>query len=137
MLQRVVDITQAPPTKSTLSETKSVSAAANAPIFKPSGSGKSDFFSRVNASMTGTRLKLSVRVDQPVESVSTRTTAYIRNGGMHPDGIMQSTDDVTLGLATRFMEINKMEAHKNFGNSADNMTAVVCTIYPSKTSCSR
>ena len=56
------------------------------------------------------------------------------NGGMHPDGIMQSTDDVTLGLATRFMEINKMEAHKNFGNSADNMTAVVCTIYPSKTS---
>jgi len=51
-------------------------------------------------------------------------------GAMHPDGIMQSTDDVTLGLATRFMDLNKIEAHKNFGNSADNMTAVVCTIYP-------
>jgi hypothetical protein len=44
---------------------------------------------------------------------------------------MQSTDDVALGLATRFMNVNKLEAHKNFGNSADNMTAVVCTIYPS------
>jgi hypothetical protein len=51
--------------------------------------------------------------------------------GMHPDSITQSTDDVTLGLATRFMDANKIEAHKNFGTSADNMTAVVCTIYPS------
>ena len=48
-----------------------------------------------------------------------------------PSSIMQSTDDVALGLATRFMNVNKLEAHKNFGNSADNMTAVVCTIYPS------
>ena len=37
----------------------------------------------------------------------------------------------TAGLATRFMDVNKKEAHKNFGNSADNMSAVVCTIYPS------
>ena len=29
------------------------------------------------------------------------------------------------------MDVNKKEAHKNFGNSADNMSAVVCTIYPS------
>lgn len=44
-------------------ETKSVSAAANAPIFKPSG--QSDLFRRVNASMMGSSaLKLSVRVDQ-------------------------------------------------------------------------
>ena len=37
----------------------------------------------------------------------------------------------TAGLATRFMDVNKKEAHKNFGNSADNMSLVVCTIYPS------
>ena len=57
------------------------------------------------------------------------------HGTLHPpstpSSIMQSTDDVALGLATRFMNVNKLEAHKNFGNSADNMTAVVCTIYPS------
>ena len=43
-------------------ETKGVSAAANAPIFKPSG--QSDLFRSVNASLSGSRLKLSVRVDQ-------------------------------------------------------------------------
>ena len=81
-------------------ETKSVSAAANAPIFKPSGSGKSDFFSRVNASMTGTRLKLSVRVDQPVESVSTRTTAYIRGlGPVEKDAAIWSWQRSSLSVA--------------------------------------
>jgi hypothetical protein len=43
-------------------ETKSVSSAANAPIFKPSS--QSDLFRSVNASLSGSRLKLSVRVDQ-------------------------------------------------------------------------
>ena len=49
---------------------------------------------------------------------------------VNPDGIHQGTDNTTLALANAFMEVNKREAYKNFGNSADNMSLVVCTIYP-------
>ena len=46
------------------------------------------------------------------------------------DRVVQGNDETTMELATRFMEVNKKEAHKNFGRSADNMTAIVCTISP-------
>ena len=50
--------------------------------------------------MTGTRLKLSVRVDQPVESVSTRTTAYIRGlGPVEKDAAIWSWQRSSLSVA--------------------------------------
>ena len=87
-----------------------------------------------NTSTTSTTSTTSFSNTANTSTTSTAGFAYRSTNtqeGMHPDSISQSTDDVTLGLATRFMDINKIEAHKNFGNSADNMTVVVCTIYPS------
>ena len=53
------------------------------------------------------------------------------DGKVDLDGIVQGADADTVNLISRFMDVNKAEAHKNFGNSADNMSAVVCSIFPS------
>ena len=53
------------------------------------------------------------------------------DGAVDLDGIVQGADAATVDLITRFMTVNKAEAHKNFGSSADNMSAVACAIFPS------
>lgn len=51
--------------------------------------------------------------------------------GHNIDNVTQGTHKETVDMVTRFMAVNKAEAHKNFGNSADNMSAVMCVMYPS------
>eukprot|EP00949_MAST-11_sp_MAST-11-sp1_P000741 g741.t1 len=60
------------------------------------------------------------------------TDAQGTKGGSK-DAIVQGTDSVAIDIATRFMDVNKQIAFRNFGNSADNMTAIVCRIFNTQT----
>ena len=65
------------------------------------------------------------------QTTATGVSGAGAGGTFDVDGTTQGADPDTVNLITRFMVVNKAEAHKNFGNSADNMSAVVCSIFPS------